>query len=108
MEIAFTVSRTIKTGYRFRSYGQKDPLAEFRKEAFELFEICCSKVKTDTVKFLMNLKVVVIEKKSKNKIHSEKNKKFPEMHHVLVVQEKNINIVTEEVFKLFFNFSVFA
>ncbi len=48
-----------------RSYGQKDPLAEFRKEAFELFEKLLLKVKTDTVRFLMNLKVVVKEKESK-------------------------------------------
>ena len=40
-----------------RSYGQKDPLAEFRKEAFELFESLLFKVKADTIKFLMNLKV---------------------------------------------------
>ncbi len=46
-----------------RSYGQKDPLAEFRKEAFELFENLLLKVKIDTIKFLMNLKVVVQEKK---------------------------------------------
>ena len=48
-----------------RSYGQKDPLAEFRKEAFELFEKLLLKVKIDTVRFLMNLKVVVKEKESK-------------------------------------------
>ena len=48
-----------------RSYGQKDPLAEFRKEAFELFEKLLLKVKIDTVRFLMNLKVVVKEKEAK-------------------------------------------
>ena len=47
-----------------RSYGQKDPLAEFRREAFELFEDLLFKVKADTIKFLMNLKVVVEEKKN--------------------------------------------
>lgn len=47
-----------------RSYGQKDPLAEFRREAFELFESLLFKVKADTIKFLMNLKVVVEEKKN--------------------------------------------
>ncbi|MAV56478.1 MAG: preprotein translocase subunit SecA [Candidatus Pelagibacter sp.] len=47
-----------------RSYGQKDPLAEFRKEAFELFEGLLFKVKADTIKFLMNLKVVVEEKEN--------------------------------------------
>ena len=62
----------------FRSYGQKDPLVEFRKEAFELFEALLFKVKTDTIKFLMNLKVVVQEKEEKqlNKIPVEKKQKI--------------------------------
>ena len=47
-----------------RSYGQKDPLTEFRKEAFELFEILLLKVKTQTIKFLFNLNVVVEKEKS--------------------------------------------
>ena len=61
-----------------RSYGQKDPLAEFRKEAFELFETLLFKVKTDTIKFLMNLKVVVQEKEGKqpNKNPVEKKQKI--------------------------------
>ena len=58
-----------------RSYGQKDPLAEFRKEAFELFETLLFKVKADTIKFLMNLKVVVEEEQSK-KIPVEKKQKI--------------------------------
>ncbi len=58
-----------------RSYGQKDPLAEFRKEAFELFETLLFKVKADTVKFLMNLKVVVEEKKTKS-VPLEKKQKI--------------------------------
>ncbi len=63
-----------------RSYGQKDPLAEFRKEAFELFENLLFKVKVDTIKFLMNLKVVVQDKKegsdSEKKIPFEKKQKI--------------------------------
>ena len=49
-----------------RSYGQKDPLAEFRREAFELFENLLFKVKTETIKFLMNLKVVIEEKEEQD------------------------------------------
>tara|TARA_B100000700_G_scaffold55334_1_gene59498 strand:+ start:2369 stop:4915 length:2547 start_codon:yes stop_codon:yes gene_type:complete len=65
-----------------RSYGQKDPLAEFRKEAFELFEGLLYKVKSDTVKFLMNLKVVVEKRESSSegnnlKTTIEKSKKIP-------------------------------
>ena len=55
-----------------RSYGQKDPLSEFKKEAFILFEGLLEKIKTDVVKFLLNLNIVVSqEKKVENKIGSK-------------------------------------
>ena len=78
-----------------RSYGQKDPLAEFRREAFQLFETLLFKVKSDTLKLLMNLKVVVQEEERKeSKIPLwQKNKRFLEMLPVHVAQVKNINIV---------------
>ena len=45
-----------------RSYGQKDPLAEFRREAFQLFESLLFKIKAETIKFLINTNIVVEEK----------------------------------------------
>ena len=42
-----------------RSYGQKDPLSEFKKEAFTLFEVLLEKIKNDVIKFLFNLNIVV-------------------------------------------------
>jgi preprotein translocase subunit SecA len=41
-----------------RSYGQRDPLVEYKKEAFDLFENLLNKLKLDYVAILMNLKVV--------------------------------------------------
>ena len=41
-----------------RSYGQRDPLIEYKKEAFELFSNLLEKLKLDFVTILMNLKVV--------------------------------------------------
>ena len=46
-----------------RSYGQNDPLAEFRREAFQLFEDLLFKIKAETIKFLINTNIVVEEKK---------------------------------------------
>ena len=40
-----------------RSYGQRDPLIEYKKEAFDLFSALLEKLKLDYVKILMNLKV---------------------------------------------------
>ncbi len=42
-----------------RQYGQKDPLSEFKKEAFVLFEGLLSKIKNDAIKLLLNLNIVV-------------------------------------------------
>ena len=41
-----------------RSYGQRDPLIEYKKEAFDLFANLLEKLKLDFVTILMNLKVV--------------------------------------------------
>ena len=40
-----------------RSYGQRDPLIEYKKEAFDLFSNLLEKLKLDYVKILINLKV---------------------------------------------------
>ena len=48
-----------------RSYGQKDPLSEFKKEAFTLFETLLGKIKNDVIKFLLNLNIVVSNKDEK-------------------------------------------
>ena len=43
-----------------RSYGNRDPLIEYKKEAYELFENLLNKIKIDLINILFNL--VVIEK----------------------------------------------
>jgi len=45
-----------------RSYGQRDPLIEYKKEAFNLFENLLNKLKTDLITILINL--TIIEKKN--------------------------------------------
>ena len=50
-----------------RSYGQKDPLSEFKKEAFSLFESLLDNIKIDAIKFLFNLSIVQnIQEENKN------------------------------------------
>tara|TARA_Y100001970_G_scaffold274097_1_gene373311 strand:+ start:2482 stop:5028 length:2547 start_codon:yes stop_codon:yes gene_type:complete len=41
-----------------RSYGQRDPLIEYKKEAFDLFENLLNKLKQDLVTILMNLQII--------------------------------------------------
>ena len=47
-----------------RSYGQRDPLVEYKKEAFDLFSNLLEKLKLDYVTILMNLKVITEERSS--------------------------------------------
>jgi len=55
-----------------RSYGQKDPLVEFKKESFSLFENLLEKLKYDLVLFLNNISVV----ESNRENEPEKTKTF--------------------------------
>jgi len=41
-----------------RSYGQRDPLIEYKKEAFNLFENLLEKLKIDLITILINLRIV--------------------------------------------------
>ena len=59
-----------------RSYGQKDPLSEFKKEAFGLFEGLLEKIKTDVIKFLLNLNIVVkSQEEEKTEVQNTKSTK---------------------------------
>jgi len=40
-----------------RSYGQRDPLVEYKKECFELFEKLLEKIRQDTLMLLLNLRI---------------------------------------------------
>jgi len=57
-----------------RSYGQRDPLIEYKKEAFTLFEDLLKKLKQDYINVLMNLKFVETSSiKSEEKTNEEKS-----------------------------------
>ena len=49
-----------------RSYGQRDPLIEYKKEAFQLFENLLNKLKTDLITVLINL--TIVERKEEQEI----------------------------------------
>jgi len=55
-----------------RSYGQRDPLVEYKKEAFDLFKNLLNKLKLDFVTILMNLKIVQEETEKTEKIKPAK------------------------------------
>ncbi len=52
-----------------RSYGQRDPLIEYKKEAFLLFENLLNKLKTDLITILINLTII---EKTNEKVETKK------------------------------------
>ncbi|OCX42386.1 preprotein translocase subunit SecA [Campylobacter ornithocola] len=66
----------LKTGIGLRSYNQKDPLVEYKKESYNLFMDLVERVKFDSLKLLFN--VVFTQKEAQNfeeKSH-EQNEQF--------------------------------
>ena len=57
-----------------RQYGQKDPLSEFKKEAFVLFEGLLAKIKNDLIKLLLNLNIVISPSNEKTEEKKDVNK----------------------------------
>ena len=51
-----------------RSYGQRDPLVEYKKETFDLFEELLIKIRQNTILILLNLKIV----DNQNQVKKEK------------------------------------
>ena len=49
----------LKEGIGLRGYGQKDPLIEYKREGFEMFEAMENRIARDTVSFLMKVQVAV-------------------------------------------------
>ncbi len=63
-----------------RSFGQRDPLVEYKKEAFMLFENLLSKLKSDLITFLINIKIVDRpEDENKDEFKKNQNEKFREL-----------------------------
>src|SRR6266404_6240428 len=51
----------LKEGIGLRGYGQKDPLVEYKRESFYLFQAMLDRIDTDTIRYLFNFQVQVTE-----------------------------------------------
>jgi preprotein translocase subunit SecA len=49
----------LKEGIGLRGYGQKDPLVEYKRESFYLFEAMLDRIYADTIRYLFNFQVQV-------------------------------------------------
>tara|TARA_Y100000590_G_scaffold376111_1_gene441469 strand:- start:5827 stop:8376 length:2550 start_codon:yes stop_codon:yes gene_type:complete len=61
-----------------RSYGQRDPLVEYKKEAFSLFENLLNKIKSELITILLN--ITLVDDRSNNlENENKKNENFKEV-----------------------------
>jgi preprotein translocase subunit SecA len=51
----------LKEGISLRSYGQRDPLVEYQREAFDLFTALLDAIKEESVGYLFNLEVRTVD-----------------------------------------------
>ncbi len=78
-----------------RGYAQKDPLDEFKREAFKLFENLLNKIKIDIITFLNNLQIVP-QKERVNENLNIKNKDLLNNPKCLLTIRKNEKIPRNE------------
>nr|WP_211207431.1 preprotein translocase subunit SecA [Stackebrandtia nassauensis] len=51
----------LKEGIRLRAYAQRDPVVEYKREGFDMFNVMLDGIKEDTVRYLFSLSVQVKE-----------------------------------------------
>lgn len=56
-EHLYTIDK-VKEGINLRAYGQKDPLIEYKKEAFKAFEYLSNVIKSETIEKMMRVQLV--------------------------------------------------
>ena len=78
-----------------RSYGQRDPLVEYKKEAFHLFESLLNKLKIDFVTILINLKIVHQQEIAENSV-KKKGIEISNNPKCLLLQKKGEKISRNE------------
>jgi preprotein translocase subunit SecA len=49
----------LKEGIGLRGYGQKDPLVEYKRESFYMFQAMLDRIDTETIRYLFNFQVQV-------------------------------------------------
>ena len=79
-----------------RSYGQRDPLIEYKKEAFNLFENLLNKLKKDLITILINLTIVEKNEEQTNSNLINKNVNIANNPKCLLIQKKDQKISRNE------------
>ena len=83
----------LKTGIGLRGYNQKDPLVEYKKESFNLFNELIEKVKTEYMKILHSLQFQV-----ENEPYRDPETGMTEEEMIKAIEEFNKQMETDEEF----------
>ena len=78
----------LKQGIGLRAYAQRDPLNEYKSEAFNLFQIMLENIRNQTTTILLNIEItsdiperkeenLTLVKETPNNINNSKNKNIP-------------------------------
>jgi preprotein translocase subunit SecA len=66
----------LKEGIGLRGYAQRDPLVEYKKESFDLFEDLMSRIEEDTLRFLFLLQPVEQKKQEEQVERRQRRQQF--------------------------------
>ena len=66
----------LKEGIGLRGYGQRDPLVEYKKESYELFEDLMTRIEEDTLRFLFLLQPVEQKKQEEQIERKQRRQQF--------------------------------
>jgi preprotein translocase subunit SecA len=66
----------LKEGIGLRGYGQRNPLVEYKKESFELFEDLMNRIEEDSIRFLYLLQPVDQEKQAEQLERQRRRQQF--------------------------------
>ena len=83
----------LREGVGLRAYGQKDPLVEYKFEAYDMFEAMIESIQDDVVRYMYRVNVVTDNGASDEVAYDEDGNPIEEAQ---VVEEKNDAVVTEE------------
>ena len=75
-----------------RSYGQRDPLIEYKKEAFTLFKNLLEKLKTDLITILINLTIIQKKNEEKDIVNETKKINISNNPNCLLLKKKGEKI----------------
>ena len=70
----------LKEGIGLRGYGQHDPLVEYKKESFEMFEAMMQRFQEDTVRYLYLMQILVRQEQPAPVPAAQEPQSTPEHH----------------------------